>query len=154
MDVGAWRRDASHTLATKRPPLPLRIKWHQFPNPPRVFPFHRSSFLPFASFPNNTNNSVRVPFASLSSSILFFPPLNPLHVNPSLYSLSVSHFLRFVYYYPRHRDPLVLYPLLTTAFSLPPFSPRTTRFRLPLSVRADSVRAISSRSRSALKYVA
>lgn len=59
------------TLSRQNAPLPLHIKWHQFPNPSRVFPFYRSSFLSFASFPNNTNNSVRVPFASLSDSFFF-----------------------------------------------------------------------------------
>lgn len=132
---GHWTAPGVETLLTllrQNAPSPPRIKWHE-----RVFPFHRSFSSPifpplsFCLF-SYTNNSVRVPF-SASSLRFFFPfPLNP-RMYPPLSILSVSLFLRFVYYYPRHRDPhheefFILY----ISPSLPLFfSPRTMRFHLP-----------------------
>lgn len=150
---GAWRRDASHTLATKRP-LPSSYKMARAPIL-GVFFLSIAPFLPlfsplsFCLF-SYTNNSVRVPF-SASSLRFFFPfPLNP-RTYPPLSILSVSLFLRFVYYYPRHRDPhheefFILYispPSLFLASydAFPPSSAPSVRGTL--SLRANSLRAIS-----------
>lgn len=82
---------------------------------PLFFPFP----LPFHSFRTQTTPCV-VPF-SASSLRFFFPfPLNP-RIYP-LSILSVSLFLRFVYYYPRHRNPYQDEPLPTTTFPLPSLS--------------------------------
>lgn len=82
---------------------------------PLFFPFP----LPFDSFRTQTTPCV-IPF-SASSLRFFFPfPLNP-RIYP-LSILSVSLFLRFVYYYPRHRNPYQDEPLPTTTFPLPSLS--------------------------------
>lgn len=136
---GHWTAPGVETLLTllrQNAPSPPRIKWHELPSSacfsfPSLLFFPYFSPLSFCLF-SYTNNSVRVPF-SASSLRFFFPfPLN-LQMYPPLSILSVSLFLRFVYYYPRHRDPhheefFILY----ISPSLPLFfSPRTMRFHLP-----------------------
>lgn len=127
------------TLSRQNAPLPLHIKWHQFPNPSRVFPFYRSSFLSFASFPNNTNNSVRVPFASLSDSFFFPSPFKPLAYKPlSVFSVSQSFPSLRLLLSSSSRSPRSLSssdncisptPFLASYDTLPPPSFRTRGFR-------------------------
>lgn len=154
---GHWTAPGVETLLTllrQNAPSPPRIKWHELPSS-ACFSFPSLLFFPYFSPPFLLpffvhKQLLRVPF-SASSLRFFFPfPLN-LRMYPPLSILSVSLFLRFVYYYPRHRDPhheefFILYispPSLFLASydAFPPSSAPSVRGTL--SLRANSLRAIS-----------
>lgn len=88
---GAWRRDASHTLATKRPlPSSYKMAWAPILG---VFFLSIAPFLPLFSppflLPLFVHKQLRTcSFLCILSSILFSLPFKPPNMPPSFYSVS------------------------------------------------------------------
>lgn len=152
---GAWRRDASHTLATKRP-LPSSYKMARAPIL-GVFFLSIAPFLPLFSppflLPLFVHKQLRTcSFLCILSSILFSLPFKPPNVPPSFYSVSFPFPSFRLLLSSSSRSPPrgVLYPLhfpfppslfLASYDAFPPSSAPSVRGTL--SLRANSLRAIS-----------